>query len=61
MNDPLNQPSTLDFLKNLFTLSQQVCDPIEYQNRQKYLLLYLAKYILEKDLPKEDKEVEKQL
>lgn len=44
-------------LEMLYNISQNICDPIDYQYRQRNLLIGLSKYILERDRPKE-KEVQ---
>lgn len=54
MNDPMKEQSSYQVLAKIFDLAQQVCDPIEFEYRQKYLLTYLCKYVLEKDLPKDE-------
>lgn len=41
-------------LEMLYNKSQNICDPIDYNYRQRNLLIGLCRYILERDKPKEE-------
>jgi len=42
-------------LKLAYDLATKICDPIEYQSRQKNLLYALADYLIERDMPESEK------
>jgi len=54
----MSQEITYEILKSMFDVSQQICDPIDYEYRQKFLLTYVVRYILERDRPKEKENTE---
>ncbi len=47
-----------DFLVGLYNQSCQICDPIDFANRKRNLLNYLAEYIIQRDKPKEEGNVD---
>lgn len=51
--------SRLQNLKRVYEYSQRVCDPYEFANRQKILLEYVVKHLLEPLFEEEKKEIDK--
>ena len=42
-----------EYLKVIYEISQQICDPIEFQVRHQALLYGITEYLLERDKPKD--------
>lgn len=47
-----------ELLETAYHTAQQVCDPIDFAQRQKTLLHFLAAYVLERHKPVEQKDEE---
>ena len=47
-----------EILVNLYHKANSICDPIEFSNRQKDLLKYLAGFIIERYTPPETEQEE---